>query len=201
MDDMDGESTKLRASLTSKIREILRDSSVHRVLKEGVIQPLILHKARLSNLSISGYEIQQAALIIAHAMVNPYYIEWDVDRYAEMIKIPQPNHHGTPSTDQERLQKYFPLAVFGRISTPATIVDKNGKLLMMYLPNILSSSRLDYVNSATKGLRSLLLGSIPTPSTTKGPWRSEGFIIPDGGGEFGAGRVTVSPAYFMQRLE
>jgi hypothetical protein len=46
MDDMDGESTKLRASLTSKIHEILRDSSVPGVLKEGVVQPLILHKAR-----------------------------------------------------------------------------------------------------------------------------------------------------------
>ncbi|OJA08824.1 hypothetical protein AZE42_13480, partial [Rhizopogon vesiculosus] len=35
-------------------------------------------------------------------MVNPYYIEWDVDQYAEMIKIPWPNHHGAPSTNQER---------------------------------------------------------------------------------------------------
>jgi hypothetical protein len=46
MDDMDGESTKLRVSLTSKIHEILRDSSVPRVLKEGVVESLILHKAR-----------------------------------------------------------------------------------------------------------------------------------------------------------
>ncbi|OJA20625.1 hypothetical protein AZE42_13997 [Rhizopogon vesiculosus] len=72
---------------------------------------------------------------------------------------------------------------------------------MVYLPNILSSSRLDYINSTTKGLRSLLLRTIPTPLTMKRPWRSEGFVVPEGGGEFGAGRVTVSPAYFMQRLK
>lgn len=59
----------------------------------------------------------------------------------------------------------------------------------------------DYVNYATKGLRNFLLQTIPTPSTTKKPWRSEGFAVPEEGGEFGAGRVTVSPAYFMQRLE
>jgi hypothetical protein len=26
-------------------------------------------------------------------------------------------------------------------------------------------------------------------------------MVPDGGGEFGAGRITVVPAYFMQRQE
>ncbi|KAG1803235.1 uncharacterized protein BJ212DRAFT_1304636 [Suillus subaureus] len=32
-------------------------------------------------------------------------------------------------------------------------------------------------------------------------WRDDGFVVPEGGGEFGAGRITVSPAYFMQRQE
>lgn len=46
MDDMSAETTRLRASLTCKIREILRDSSIPGVLKEEVIQVHILHKAR-----------------------------------------------------------------------------------------------------------------------------------------------------------
>jgi len=35
----------------------------------------------------------------------------------------------------------------------------------------------------------------------KQPWRSQGFILPEGGGEFGAGRVTLCPGGFMQGHE
>lgn len=57
------------------------------------------------------------------------------------------------------------------------------------------------MNHATTELRDLLLRSLPMPSDKKRAWRDGGFIVPEGGGEFGAGRVTISPAYFMQRQE
>ena len=59
----------------------------------------------------------------------------------------------------------------------------------------------NFVNNATAGLRDLLLKSIPNESKAKKAWRSDGFLMPDGGGKFGAGRVTLSPAYFMQGHE
>jgi hypothetical protein len=60
------------------------------------------------------------------------------------------------------------------------------------------------MNTATMDLRGYLLKSIPVGKSVtdkKHSWRSEGFHVPEGGGTFGAGRVTVSPAYFMQRRE
>ncbi|KAG1851128.1 hypothetical protein F4604DRAFT_1934137 [Suillus subluteus] len=116
-----------------------------------------------------------------------------------MAKASPPNPDGSPS-ETEWLQKYFAAAKIGKISVPATIVDRGGNIVTIYLPNILSPSRVDHVNSATKALRNVLLRSIPS-SSDKSSWRSQGFVIPEEGGEFGAGRITVSPAYFMQRHE
>jgi hypothetical protein len=51
MDQLKNESTKLRAALTTRIKDILRNSSSVGVLKEGVVQTELLHRARY-NLSI-----------------------------------------------------------------------------------------------------------------------------------------------------
>ncbi|KAG2079126.1 hypothetical protein BDR04DRAFT_1112430 [Suillus decipiens] len=143
MDQLMSESTKLRAALTTRIRAIMRDSSATGIFKGEILQTHLLHKARLrigfelnsclatadigSNASgsISNYKINQAALTIAHAMVNPYYVDWDVDRLAEMAKVSQLNRDGSVlNTDQQ--QKYFLAAMIGKISVPATIVDRQG---------------------------------------------------------------------------
>jgi hypothetical protein len=51
---------------------------------------------------------------------------------------------------------------------------------------------------ATKGLWDLLLRSIwVTPADNKRSWHSDSFLMQEGGGEFGAGRLTISPTYFM----
>ncbi|KAG1895262.1 uncharacterized protein F5891DRAFT_984344 [Suillus fuscotomentosus] len=110
-------------------------------------------------------------------MVNPYYVDWGVDRFAEMTKVSTPKSDG-PLTNTDQLPKYFSAAIISKISVPATIVDRQG---------------------STKGLWTLLLETIM--SSTQQSWQSQGFVVPEGGGEFGAGRVTVSPAYFMQRHE
>ncbi|KAG1742099.1 hypothetical protein EDB19DRAFT_1907563 [Suillus lakei] len=128
--------------------------------------------------SISKYEIDWATLTIAHAMVNPMNVDWDVDWYGDKVKLSHPNWDGSATGEPERLKKYFPEAVLGKILVPTTIVDRNSKIIVIYLPNILSPSRLK-----------------------KKSWRDDGYLVPEGGGEFGAGRITIAPAYFMQRQE
>jgi hypothetical protein len=49
---------------------------------------------------------------------------------------------GAPSTEQKKLGKYFQMAILERISEPASIVNNHGKILVWYLPNILSCSRV-----------------------------------------------------------
>ncbi|KAG0694117.1 hypothetical protein DFH29DRAFT_880933, partial [Suillus ampliporus] len=213
------QASEVREALSSRISKILGSSSEMGVLKDGQVVTKLLHKARMrisvhlqiclatpddttfTDTSISEYEIDRAALTIAHAMVNPINVDWDVDRYADRVKLSPPNRDGSATSEPERLKKYFSEAVLGKISTPATIVDRHGRILMVYLPNILSPARLEYVNNATSGLQNSLLDTLPPISDQKKSWRDDGFVVPEGGGEFGAGRITVSPAYFMQRQE
>ncbi|KAG2111727.1 uncharacterized protein F5147DRAFT_651354 [Suillus discolor] len=145
MDNLKSKTTELVAALTRRVGEIIGNST-----ELGVLQ--------------DEYEITRATLTIAHAMVNPINIDWDVDRYAEKVKLSPPNLDGLPSAETDRLKKFFPE---------------------------------EHVNHITVGLRDTLLKSL----TNKNTWRDEGYMVPDGGGEFGAGRITVVPAYFMQRQE
>ncbi|OJA15212.1 hypothetical protein AZE42_13751 [Rhizopogon vesiculosus] len=133
-------------------------------------------------------EIDRAAVIIAYAIANPYCVPWDVDRYAKKVKSPS-SQKGV--TEWERLAKVFEMTKLGRISEPATIVDIHGKILVWYLPNIMSPWRVNFVNNATAGLWDLLLKSIPNESKAKKAWRSDGFLMPDGGGKFGAGCLKI----------
>ncbi|KAG1819829.1 uncharacterized protein BJ212DRAFT_1298236 [Suillus subaureus] len=187
MDNLKSKTTELVVALTRRVGEIMGNSSELGVLQDGRVETELLHKARMriavqlwqcleslaDNLtfndgSISEYEITQATLTIAHAMVNP-----------------------------NRLKKFFPEVALSKISVPTTVIDRYRKFLVVYLPNILTPSCLEHVNHITVGLRDTLLKSL----TNKDTWRDEGYMVPDGGGEFGAGRITVVPAYFMQRQE
>ncbi|KAG2355374.1 hypothetical protein BDR07DRAFT_1493293 [Suillus spraguei] len=214
------ESHRLMMMLTTKIVEVLNGSSTVKVIKEGILNYRLLHKARLRisiELSaclaseietpdcvdvVSDAEIRRAALTIAHAMLNMNwdwakdYVNWDAERYGESVKLSQPNHEGLPTGEPERLRKYFHETDLGKISEPATIVDRHGKILTIYLPNILSPSRVQL-----KGCVNCFFVPSHPPLAAKVPWRSKGFCAPQGGGEFGAGRITISPAYFMQRQE
>jgi hypothetical protein len=49
-------------------------------------------------------------------------------------------------------------------------------------------------------LRESLLKTV-NPKDVNTSWRDDGYMVPAEGGEFGAGRITVAPAYFMQRQE
>lgn len=69
-------------------------------------------------------------------------VDWDVNRYGDKAKLSPPNRDGSATAEPERLKKFFPEAVLGKISVPTTVVDRHGKIIVVYLPNILTSSRL-----------------------------------------------------------
>ncbi|KAG1747785.1 uncharacterized protein EDB91DRAFT_1245272 [Suillus paluster] len=197
-ENLKSQASEVREALSSRISKILGNSSEMGVLKDGQVVTKLLHKARMrisvhlqiclatpdhttfTNTSISEYEIDQATLTIAHAMVNPINVDWDVDRYADRVKLSPPNRDGSATSELERLKKYFSEAVLSKISTPATIVDRHGRILMVYLPNILSPARLEYVNNATSGLRNSLLDTLLPISDQKKSWRDDGFVVPEG---------------------
>ncbi|KAG1730926.1 hypothetical protein EDD22DRAFT_852950 [Suillus occidentalis] len=140
-DSLGTKSRSLHHSLSSKIDEIMKDASAVPVFKDGVLIPHLLQKAR-----VTEYEIDRAALTITHAVVNPYYVDWDVDRYANAVKCSPVLANGA-LTQHDKIRKYFSKTVLGKISQPATIIDCNGKILMWHLPNILSPSRVNFINT------------------------------------------------------
>ena len=93
---------------------------------------------------ISSNEVRLAALVIAHAILNPCrsnisssflskvistdITEWDADRYIEK--------------EHKNQADYFPPANFGYIDAPASILDLHGKVLIWYLPNIMTHTRV-----------------------------------------------------------
>ncbi|KAG2337887.1 hypothetical protein BDR05DRAFT_952325 [Suillus weaverae] len=161
MDNLKSRTTELLATLGRRVGEIMGNSSELGVLKDGRVETELLHKARMriavqlrqclespgDNLtfndgSISEYEINQAALTIAHAMFNPMNVDWNVDQYVDKAKLSPPNLDGSPTAQMERLKKFFPEVKLSKISVPITIVDRHGKNLVVYLPNILTPSGL-----------------------------------------------------------
>ena len=56
-------------------------------------------------------------------------VDWDYDRFAESIK-------------KRESGKYFADHPLGFITKPATLVDKHGKILMWYLPDLLLPPRV-----------------------------------------------------------
>jgi hypothetical protein len=67
-------------------------------------------------------------------------VPWDVDRYADMVKCSPVQTKG--SEQHAKLQKYFGRTKIGKIGEPATIVDCHGKILVWFLPDILSLCRI-----------------------------------------------------------
>jgi hypothetical protein len=151
--------------------------------------------------------------------LNTVRADWDVHRFADKAKV-SPNPLNSDGQQREKLAKYFQTPSFGHISEPTTFIDMHGRILAWHLPEILVPDRTvcqlsdissktlviryiqKHINSSVKSLRPVLDKSLPKGTTEeKYPWRSQGFVIPSGGGEFGAGRVTLCPGGFMQRQE
>ncbi|KAG1764090.1 hypothetical protein EV702DRAFT_1051462 [Suillus placidus] len=135
---------------------------------------------------ITDIEISRAAVSIAYAAVNSYS--------AKASRNPS-----NGMQQRQKLAKYFTTPSFGHITEPTTLVDKHGRILTWYLPEILMADRVECVNESIKLLRPVLDQSFPKATEKeKQPWRSQGFVIPSSGGEFGVGRVTLCPGGFMQ---
>jgi hypothetical protein len=80
---------------------------------------------------------------------NPYIVQttWDIDRYADSMKHVKLLAKGAQLDQREnelaRLSKYFELPQnFGHQHEPAVVLDKHGRIVIWYLPNILSEWRL-----------------------------------------------------------
>ncbi|KAI6095543.1 hypothetical protein EDD16DRAFT_1702655 [Pisolithus croceorrhizus] len=84
----------------------------------------------LPSASISSNETKLSALVIAHAILNPYITQWDIDRFAE------PRPHAADKT------KYFQYPQWGHISDPATVLDVHGRVMLWYLPGIIPPERV-----------------------------------------------------------
>ncbi|KIK73723.1 hypothetical protein PAXRUDRAFT_20556 [Paxillus rubicundulus Ve08.2h10] len=76
------------------------------------------------------------------------------------------------------------------------------KILVWHLPKLLSASQVDQMNMTILPLRPILDKSLPHPSPGNNiPWQAQGFLDPSEAPILGAGKVTISPGYFMQSHE
>ncbi|KAG2131916.1 hypothetical protein BD769DRAFT_1666385 [Suillus cothurnatus] len=211
----------LAKNLASRVDQLLWDCSPFELFSQAELDDRLLQRAKvrlwiqwqnllLSTSSNSGadakvisdIEISRAAILAAVSTLKyftPVQTDWDVDRFADSAKA---SHPSNAMQQRQKLAKYFVTPSFGRITEPTTLVDKHGRILTWYLPEILMADRVEHVNESIKLLRPVLDQSFPKATEQeKGPWRSQGFAIPSGGGEFGAGRVTLCPGGFMQQHE
>lgn len=137
-----------------------------------------------------------------------------MDRFASKVNAGIYAEEERLSKELERLNKYFELPELGPRNEPATVLDEHGRILVWYLPDILSIQRVvsfripsllpstqfcqtyqgDYNNAIHHIRRSLSVE--PDPSGNL--WRSEGFRDPGEEHLFGPGLLTFSPGWFMR---
>ena len=77
---------------------------------------------------------------------NVVQMEWDVTRFADSVKNTRVHEDKEAEADL-RLPLYFRQAEFGKLTTPATILDMHGRVMVWALPGILNPKRL--VNNST----------------------------------------------------
>ncbi|KAI6169161.1 hypothetical protein EDD17DRAFT_1503089 [Pisolithus thermaeus] len=120
-------------------------TNLQRCLEEEVLAPA----------SFSSMELQLSALVIAFAILNPLedVTEWDIDRFAELKR------------NVEDKTKYFPYPQWGFISDPATILDVHGRVVVWYLPGIMSPARVEHLNKIHLPLKDSLVKCSKTGAT------------------------------------
>jgi hypothetical protein len=135
-------------------------------IREKLIQYLADSRARInaipyvSRAQITEDEFHHVVMVVIAAILNPckhipcsinrfsdsysFAVEtdWDVKRYADRVKNSQVNDDGHLSLADMGLSKYFPQANFGDINLPATILDREGRIIAWHLPGIMSQSRV-----------------------------------------------------------
>ncbi|KAI6096658.1 hypothetical protein EDD16DRAFT_1719708 [Pisolithus croceorrhizus] len=140
-------------------------------------------------------ELQLSTLVIAFAILNPLedVTEWDIDRFAE------------PKRNVEDKTKYFPYPQWGLISDPATILDVHSRVVVWYLPGIMSPARVyEHLNKIHLPLKDSLVKCSKTGGQFKRRFGHRHVPEGDGNEMFGYGHLMNSPATFQQahtRLE
>ena len=104
-------------------------------------------------------EFHRIALTVAFALSNPckfhhyftymWFIlqsdqtDWDVERLADRVKNTRPQEgDANASVEDKRLAKYFKNPQFGEFDEPATVIDRHGRIILWYLPLIISVYRM-----------------------------------------------------------
>jgi hypothetical protein len=67
-------------------------------------------------------------------------VDWDCDRFAQAVKGGTSRPAGT--SQPKNLEKFYNMTKLGAVDKPATIVDRHGKIILWYLPNILQSDHV-----------------------------------------------------------
>ncbi|KAI5989847.1 hypothetical protein EDC04DRAFT_2912098 [Pisolithus marmoratus] len=140
--------------------------------------------------SISITELKLSALVIAHAILNPYVTAWDIDRFAE------------PMLNVADKTKYFQFPQWGHISKPATVLDVHGRVLVWYLPGIMPPQRVEHLNRIHLPLKACLVKHSKSQSESNKRFGHRHVPEVDGNpladAMFGHGRLMNSPATFQQ---
>lgn len=140
---------------------------------------------------------------------------WDIERLASNVKNTRLQDDRTEALEDARLAKFFTNPNLGQLDPiPATVVDSHGRLILWYLPEALSSNWMvstpsghyyiflsfpqASLNSSLKYLRRLLDASVPLREPNNICWQKQYYRIPEDGGDFGAGTLNLSPAWFAQ---
>jgi hypothetical protein len=78
---------------------------------------------------------------------NPYTVrlDLDADRLADNVKNSVEREDGRVAQSNIKLPKYFCLPNLGLITEPTTILDRFGRVLVWYLPGIMSGRMVSYI--------------------------------------------------------
>jgi hypothetical protein len=111
---------------------------------------------------VAKEEFHRIALVVALAISNPHEwciqmfwtmficlfgvvtgeTGWDVTRFVDRVKSARPRTDGDNSSEDTRLAKFFVNPEFGDMVEPSTILDRHGRIMVWYLPNIFSPCQI-----------------------------------------------------------
>lgn len=134
---------------------------------------------------------------------------------ADRVKNTRPRADGDTSAEDIRLAKYYKNPELGEFEEPATVLDRDGHIMLWHLPRIYSLYRVVHLfssssfsgiefgsqgdlNTATIALRKPLDSFMKSLDANTTVWRHSLFDPPPGGGLFGAGVLNFSPGWFQQ---
>jgi len=67
-------------------------------------------------------------------------MEWNFNKFAQAVK--GGSLRASHQSQQTRLENLFKMVKLGAVDKPATVVDRHGKIILWYLPNILQTNRV-----------------------------------------------------------